>query len=639
MKANAPPQPATIPPGNPLLSNSGQKYVRAVLFLAIVLLVCPVRYWQILSTTDNTWVFAMNHAAASGLTHGRDVVWTSGPLGYLTFPQDFGNNLVKGLAFQTCLWVVFAAAFASIFFWTPFGLANLVLFWLFLALSGPLYWANVYMGVENLMLACALTLLVAFRWRGGTPRLVTALVLIGLIPLIKLTGGLIAAGALGGFLVERAIRSRETFLREAALALLIPAGVFAASSLSMFSSLDAFGTYLRSSRDLVSGYTYAMSEAGDFGDLAIGAAVLAVVAALVWSQVGSSWKTSSFFLLLLAIPLTVSLKHGLVRADEQHLENFFGFAALAMALISLSPELRVGRLIPGLLVLLAVASRSDLKPLAASTTGARAIRLASHATSLTNVRNYLRSTAKEYPQEVRLEPEIRDRIGDSTVASLSVVYNQAAVDHLRLSLYPVVQRYSAFTPYLDGLNAVWVREKGPRFLWFDGQAIDGRDFWAETPAMWLEIYRWYDLAMLGDRNILLERRTGPRFGSLVSFGKASTSVADVIRIPAAGAPVFWTLGCPSSIAGQVRALLWRAPPVLLSVIRPSTAARKFRVIPSMLTSPILGNYLPGSLKDLAQLLQPKAVKPNYTVSSFSLEGAGLSSLGPTCELEFFTPVS
>ena len=93
---------------------------------------------------------------------------------------------------------------------------------------------------------------------------------------------------------------------------------------------------------------------------------------------------------------------------------------------------------------------------------------------------------------------MRTLIGNSSVASLSVVYSGALLDGLNLKLYPVIQRYSAYTPYLDGLNAAFIREKGPRFLLFNGFAIDHRHPWTETPAMWLEVYRWYNTRLLGD---------------------------------------------------------------------------------------------------------------------------------------------
>ena len=70
------------------------------------------------------------------------------------------------------------------------------------------------------------------------------------------------------------------------------------------------------------------------------------------------------------------------------------------------------------------------------------------------------------------------------------------------------------------MNATWIRDRGPEFLLFDGFAIDDRSAWAETPAMWLEIYRWCNTRLLGRRYLLLERRREPRFRSLRPVGGA-----------------------------------------------------------------------------------------------------------------------
>src|ERR1022692_2568086 len=64
---------------------------RALLFVWTILVACPIRYWPIVDSIDNTWVFALNYGAAHGLAIGRDLIWTTGPLGFLVFPMDFGN--------------------------------------------------------------------------------------------------------------------------------------------------------------------------------------------------------------------------------------------------------------------------------------------------------------------------------------------------------------------------------------------------------------------------------------------------------------------------------------------------------------------------------------------------------------------
>ena len=115
---------------------------RAILFLWTILIACPVRYWPIDDTIDNTWVFAINFAAAHGLAIGRDIVWTTGPLGYLAFPQDMGANLAHALVFQGVLWAVLIAIFCDLFYFAAISLRNLVFFTIFFSLSAPLFWFN-----------------------------------------------------------------------------------------------------------------------------------------------------------------------------------------------------------------------------------------------------------------------------------------------------------------------------------------------------------------------------------------------------------------------------------------------------------------------------------------------------------------
>jgi hypothetical protein len=91
---------------------------------------------------------------------------------------------------------------------------------------------------------------------------------------------------------------------------------------------------------------------------------------------------------------------------------------------------------------------------------------------------------REFFCRQRLEPEIKAIVQHQPIALLSTRYSNAVMEDLNLVLYPVTQRYSACTPYLDQLKADWIREKGPRFLIFDGKALDGRHPWTEHRRDW-----------------------------------------------------------------------------------------------------------------------------------------------------------
>ena len=616
--------------------------VRAALFIWTAMIACPVRYWPVEATVDNAWVFALNYAAAHGLAIGRDIVWTTGPLGYLVFPQDIGANLAHALVFQGAVWAILIAIFTDLFYFAGVSLRNLGFFTIFFSLSAPLYWFN-YMGVENLLLAAVLILLVVTRRRGGLGRYVVALVLAGVIPLIKLTGGLLACGAVLGFLLDRAIRVRKQATREIILALIVPLAAAGIGCWLLLPSVDSWIGYLRSSIDIAGGYSSALSLSGDPVEFGGVAEIGVCIAVLLFVRTKSDRAMVWFFLALLTIPLLISVKHGFTRQDE-HVINFFSFAGLALGLINLGVPARGARIPFVLLVLWSYAlisaeymiARVGFRDAVGEVTGWRAPALAWKALSPTGMRAALHAEDASFPVKARVEPEIRTIIGNSPVASLSVVYSGAWLDGLNLKLYPVIQRYAAFTPYLDGLNAAWIRANGPAFLLFDGYAIDGRHPWLETPAMWLEIYRWYNTRMLGSHSLLLERRAKPRFEHLSLIRRFEMATSSELVIPSSPGSVFWSMRCAYNPLGRLEKLVLRVPEVRLRVESVSGRGGSFRVIPELLSAPSIGTHLPSSLAEFAATLNAEFHQPPL-VSSISFEGSSLSAYQPSCEVDFLNP--
>ena len=612
---------------------------RFLLFAYVVLVACPIRYWpQQDLPIDNTWIFALNWGAAHGLLFGRDLAWTTGPLGYLVFPQDIGGNLAKALAFQWAVWLSMAAIFFDLFFSAGFRLRNLTAFALFFGLSAPLYWFN-YMGLENLLLAGGLVLLIAARCRGGHIRFAFALALLSIVPFIKLTGGIIAFGAVAGFITDKLVRSPRQARHDILLALAIPMSV-AAVVCGLFIPFEFLGQYLKSSVEIAGNYSIAMSKAGDPSELAKAALCVGLVVALLLVTAKSDRRMTWFLGALLFIPLLVSLKHGFVRHDD-HVVNFFCVAALALGLILLAMSLEGSRiavvwfvLFPFAIVWITCVGEKLGLDSVQEVIGWRALPMAVHSFRLQDVRTTLgEQTRQIFNSRKRIEPEILAIVQNSPVASLSISYSSAILDGLNMRIYPIVQRYSAYTPYLDGRNADWVREQGPRFLIFAWESIDERHPWAETPAMWLEVYRWYDTRLLAKRNLLLERRAQPRFGRLTTISRFETAFSGTLEIPKREEPLFWSLRCTPSFPGLLRKLVLRVPAVRMEVESMSGRRESFRIIPEVLVTPVLGNHLPNSLAELAAVLSPSR-GAGSPVRRISFSGAGLDSYDRACRAEF-----
>jgi hypothetical protein len=278
----------------------------------------------------------------------------------------------------------------------------------------------------------------------------------------------------------------------------------------------------------------------------------------------------------------------------------------------------------------------------ARSSGVEAVRMVSGAIPFSRLQRWLDSGAG-YLGGPQIEPELVALIGDAPVASLSWDFTDLVNAGLNLVMYPTLQRAIAYTPFLDEWNAAWIRDKGPRYLVYDGGAIDNRDPWAETPAMWLEIYRWYDTRYLGEHNMLLERRAAPRFRALESIRRLSGALSGELLIPPSAGPVFWTMKCRYSTEGLIRRAFAGIPAVTLSAHEVGGAVRESgRVIPDVLVSPVIGNYLPYDLAQFAALFRPDnswgGSYPGYSVDRLSFGGEGAASWASPCEVEFLRPV-
>lgn len=599
-----------------------------------ILLVSPVRMWPQAGGVDSTWVFALNWAAAHGLAFGRDVVFTSGPLAWLTFPQPVGDNLARGVLFQCCVWVLLAGVLADLFLRGGLRLANLALFTLLLATSAPLFWFN-YIGLQNLLIAALAVLFLLCRLRGERWRYLVALLLIGIIPLVKLTGGMIAGGMLIGFLTDHAIRLRSRGWKDVVLAVVLPAATFGVTCCFLFPSVAAVGTYIKESLDLATGYSSAMSLAGEGYAAAAAAEVFLLLGAFLITAVRKN-ALRRFLIALFALPLFLSFKHGFVRQD-MHEINFFCFAGLTLAITALvmtGDRRRIG--LPLILVfgysliwLEYMNSRigHDAFREAAGISSAKMLKGALHLSATRDA--LIARSIRKCELLSKTDPAIRGIIGDAPVASMSEIYDGAGYDGLNLRLYPVIQRYSAYTPYLDHLNAAWIQDKGPRFLVSDFVSIDGRQPWMETPDMWYETWRWYDLRLLGKNHVLLERRRSPRISRLESMRRSSVPFGTQIVMPSDGAE-FWSAKCGMSLSGNLRKLLFRVPEVLVTI-----RGIRERIIPEVLSAPV-PIRLPNTLAEFASMFDGESAPP-ARVRSLSFGGPGASSYG-SCEVEFFRAV-
>lgn len=634
---------------------SANLILRFALFAYLTLVMCPLQYFAIVpEDIDNTWIFGLNYAAAHHMVVGRDFIWTSGPLAYLSSPMDIGSNLAQGLSFQLAVWLLVLVILWDVIFRPGPSLRNTVLLSIFLGLSANLYrvFPNPF-GIADLLLVSALILLLRFKSQGGMVRYLTALLMLGIVPLIQIVGAMSVIGVIFGLVVYELVHPSPGRWRRILLAVAVPS-IIAATGLSLtLGSFETLALYLKGSSEISNGYNWGMSLRGspvEFIAAFESLVLLGIALAFLRAQNRILWH---FLALVLPLPLLVNFKHAFVRHDS-HIAYFFCFIAAALGLAVLVTSLQEKRtavVFAAITIMFTVIWQDNVArtgwPAALSPTGTRTLPPLWH-TLRADIRRKLDSELQKIPPDLKLEPAIRELIKNDRVAYLSDRYSAAWADHVNLALYPVIQRDQVYTPYLDQWNADWVREKGPRFLIYDPDADirvrnpfsdflkDIRHPWVESPAMWVEIYRWYNLRLIGTHNLLLERRSEPRFTHFASLGRRRIGFQDELRFPSSPSPVFWTMRCPLTRAGQLEALILHVLPVTITVVEHGGKAFTLRAVPQVLEAPSMGTYLPTTSAEFAEVLKD-GENPNFIIETLRLGGPGASAYSPSCEVELLHP--
>jgi hypothetical protein len=542
--------------------------VRTLLFVSIAILAWPVRWYPVTAGLDPSWAFAVNDAHARGLIFGRDVFFTYGPLAWLTLPMDIGGNLVRGIAFQVFCWLVFTGVICWLVFGRRIGSKRLLCFAVCLLIGRRAFHFYDYVGPELFLAFLGLLLLgaaaVEKRWRWFH----TAAWIIGVLLLfVKFTAGIMVLSAVILFAAGAGLRDRRMALHSLAAAAIGAPLLFAAGYLVYFPSAAGLVRYVRAGLEVSSGYSTAMTSTGPPGPLLL--ALVVVVSWLVLMIRLYVVRDRAFPIALAFLgPLFLVFKHSFVR-EPLHVGMIFAFTPLLLAIVVLFSEMSI---------------RDGLRLAPAATIlGAGCLTLAATG-----------APAQVPLASDQLPAEILSAIGARPVAIFPYECAYAAANGLNFRPFPIVQAYSAYTPYLDGLDAAFLEDdqSAPPLVLFEWKSIDGRNPLLDTPATTLSLYRHYDLAVSAAGRLLLRRRPTPRFGLPRLIETRVLRLGRPFSIPASRHPLIARVYLRLTPFGSLRKLLFRIPAVSLS---------GFRVPPEVIEDGVPLNFLPGNLKDVEAL--------------------------------------
>ena len=616
----------------------------ATVSLAATVLSWRAEAWgKVTRGLDASWQAALAVGFERHLQWGPQIVFTYGPYGLV-------DTLLPFYRTTTLVVVVFAVL-------VSWGLAALMVSalrpaWGLLP-AGVVAWAalaiaNNRAGFTDISGAVALGLALAALRKATTSRRLAFIGLLGALAgfslLTKFNLGVVALGLL---VVVVLAEGTERSLGKAFVAGFAPfLIVFLAAWAGAGQSFGNLVSYFRGSLSVATGYSSAMGLEGSRDAENVYGLIVVVLLAVVFntSVTGSLFRSTPRSIgahspraprlpVVRQVAIGVSvvgwtfavLKEGFVRHDTHDL-TFFGLAVAALALAQV-PR----RLVPlqaGALVVaasLACVATGSVPPQLYSP-GASAGALLSDVRAAVGLGGFSRSHS-------RLEADLLATAGNALPAnavSLARGHTVAVepLDDVAAYLYPglawdaepVLQGYSAYTNYLDRLDASFLGSSAApeRIIYRTDEAIDGRDPWMDPPATIESMYCHYGQLAVASAWQVLER-VPDRCGDARLVARVTAKFGEAVAVPVErGDLVAATLSFSLPLRYGVEDVLFRPPKMLLRTWaagrRAGSGRRTYR-------------FVPGTAGDLHVLSTPPALgySPAFTppaLREISLEGGG-----------------
>jgi hypothetical protein len=213
------------------------------------------------------------------------------------------------------------------------------------------------------------------------------------------------------------------------------------------------------------------------------------------------------YLLLLTLSLYLVFRYGFNRHDGHSITSFSIILFIILAVNLKWNSEKKGAIYLSLISLLLV-SGYNLGEILNTTVRTQNSYFAAKIISNPGFREVqLAQSKRQAISDLRLPPEVLNRIQGKEVGMLPLP-EDISYANVKLSLPPVSQLFSAYTPWLDSLNADWVTSaNSPEFfLLRPPTTIDGRFPWWDSPRFWVEVMCNYTSTVETEDWLLLSRR-------------------------------------------------------------------------------------------------------------------------------------
>ncbi len=619
----------------------------ALALLYLLLLTVPCKFQALHPPLlDDCWCYALNMLTPSGYTFGQDVVFTYGPLGYLLEPRNLFSSMTDSSLVFISIMAVWAATLTAYLI----AADRKQQFFVFVLCFSVVY--SLQLSVDyHLLIIILLLCYLPFRLnRPTTLAGSVAGLLAGMLTMMKFNLGLSAL--LSVFLAAACWRLE--FKAKATRSIVATIGSFAFTflllSAAYFKSADNLFAWIRGSVEIASGYSATMGLIDPDSSLAAALSLMIIFAAA--TSILLLKRSPAGYPFLIALPgILLAYKHSFVRQDA-HQAFLFTFMAGVLSAVGLASRNQKSSaltycsvpvvILLGLkAILMSGQTEADLLYNLSASPGLLKLNRLMHINQL---KAELDRQTERSASECRLPATILQRIkqaGDAPVGTLPNCIGYCPANGLRWSPLPVLQLYSAYTPYLDKLCAVhFEKEDAPKFVIFgsnryldvDLGEIDHRHPLLEAPLTTLALLEKYQLAESQAQSnvILLERKAATAHATFTDLNTTQQRLEEWLPVPGSDRPLLACIKLTATPGGALLPPLYQLPPVELEVAFPE-GNRSWRMTPANLKSGLLINRLPRNYCELATVFSGE--NPSH-VQAVRLTGPGCKLFKKAFEIKW-----
>jgi len=581
-----------------------------VIFLSLHMFTMPFVVYPGLSDTGPTWTgldvsweMTINYAKDHHLSWGKDIIFSYGPLGFLS--TRIGWGIPRGLFILFDLFTVINFFFMFRDFIRKAHdkfLATIILIVISL-LCNPFYGSDLSW----------VLLIFTFYWmykahmQPKTEIFIWIALLTGFSFYIKLNTALISLILYCGFLFNSFLFERISLFK-AGLWLGITIAWLVFLSLLLHVCLTG---YLAGSIEMIRGYNDIMhleqeQKQTETNLRLLFWLIIFLYFAFTYFLIRRKKKEELFFVLIALIYVFLLKKQSVVRNDSQHLREFFSYSALVFLtgnLLLFDDKMRRWFL-PGMTVitLLLIFLREDQRTFTQLVSG----RFDHKKTYWEHIKYYKPSFYLSQPDKRKIPSASLARIGNGTIDVFPWDGEYLLENKLNYTPRPVFQSYTAYTAWLEKKNYDFYVKKPPEFVLYDYDAIDGRYPFNDETLVNLYLARNYSVADTFTSNerwrLLLQRKITT---AAITWNKMKEErMTFSAEIPVNGAAAMKIFVKPN-LRGKW--LSFRYKPALLEIQFMNTNGewRSFRTSPELLKSGIMTERLIYNTMDFAKYISQK----------------------------------